>query len=56
MPELVDFLPILTMSFKVCDGVNDHKCIFQVNEEELNEIISDLLAAQKELKLIKKRI
>ena len=55
-PELVDLIPILTMSFKVCDGVNDHKCIFQVNEEELNEIISDLLAAQKELKLIKKRI
>lgn len=54
-PELVDLIPILTLSFKICDGANDQKCIFQVNEEELDEIISELLAAQKELKLIKQR-
>ena len=55
-PELVDLVPILTLSFKVCDGANEHKCIFQVDEEELDEIIANLLAAQKELKLLKQRI
>lgn len=55
-PELVDMIPMLTLSFKVCDGANEHKCIFQVDEEELDEIIADLLAAQKELKLLKQQI
>lgn len=55
-PELVDLVPILSLSFKVYDGANEHKCIFQVDEEELDEIIAKLLAAQKELKLLKQRI
>lgn len=55
-PSLVDAVPMISISFNLSDNDNSSKCIFQVEESELDEIIGRLLAAQKELKVLKENL
>lgn len=55
-PELIDLVPLATLKFFLESRDNPVKFSFQADEEDLNEIISNLLAAQKELDEIKQFI
>jgi hypothetical protein len=51
-PKLIDVMPIATLMFELNDGSREQRAWFQVNADDLNEIIAKLLAAQKELKIL----
>ena len=53
-PEVEDVVPLASLKFSVSDGNERKDSSFQVEEKELDEIISSLLAAQKELKALNK--
>ena len=55
-PDFHDVVPMVSISFETSDGETESNYIFQVDEDELDEIIANLIAAQKELKLLKQRI
>ena len=55
-PEIIDTAAMVSLRFNTGDGVNDNVFIFSVDEDELDEVISILFAAQKELKILKNKI
>lgn len=55
-PEIIDTAAMVSLRFNTVGGENDNIFIFSVDEDELDEVISILLAAQKELKILKNKI
>ena len=55
-PVILDTIPIVSLRFNIEDGENDNVISFTADESALDKIISTLLAAQKELKLLKTNI
>lgn len=55
-PEIIDTAAMVSLRFITGDGENDNSFIFSVDEDELDEVVSVLLAAQKELKSLKNKI
>lgn len=49
-PKLHDTIPLVSIKFRISDGEDIEVFSFQADDEELNLIITKLLAAQKELK------
>jgi hypothetical protein len=49
-PEILDVVPLITIQFTIGDSEGDRNIWFQADEQDLDKIISSLLAAQKELK------
>ena len=52
-PNIHDVVPMVSLSFETSDSNNDNFSNFVVDEDNLDEIISTLLAAQKELNILK---
>lgn len=55
-PKILDLIPLVSISFKISDGENREKISFQVEEDELDEIINKLISAQMELKILKSKV
>jgi len=55
-PEIIDTVAMVSLRFITGDGENDNSFIFSVDEAELDQVVSVLLAAQKELKTLKNKI
>lgn len=51
-PKLIDLKPIVTLMIELNDGENEQRVWFQADANDLNEMIANLLAAQKELKIL----
>lgn len=54
-PEIIDTFAMVSLHFVAGDRQKDNDFMFSVNEDELDKIISILLAAQKELKILKNK-
>jgi len=54
-PEFYDVVPMVSIGFTISDGEERKNLIFEVDEEELDNIISNLIIAQKELKEMKNK-
>ncbi len=51
-PSVKDVVPMVALAFNLSDSHDRTTCMFDVEEKELDEIIANLLAAQKELKAL----
>jgi len=52
-PKILDLIPIVTLNFTFSGRAEPKVLSFQSDEDDLDKIISTLLAAQKEMKILK---
>lgn len=56
IPEIHDIIPMISLCFNTSNGEDSSNFIFDVEEKELDEVILNLMAAQKDIKALKNKV